>query len=206
MDNAASEDFQQGQKKGLFGKLNTKLNEAIQEGRNDAQQSSATADAPPERNIAADDLALKKSSTASAGQKMIIPENVLIQGAMTSGSDTDISGKIEGDVTVESQLNIFSTSQITGSVRAKNCVMKGTCDGDMECTNTLELGQTGTLNANAMSGQNMIIAGQVTGDVNCGGQLQLMASAKVTGNIRARSIVIDEGATFNGTCSMAKPK
>ena len=206
MENTASEEFQQGQRKGLFGKLNTKLNDAIQEGRNDVQQGSATAEAPAGKNIPADDMALKRSSAASTGQKMVVPENVLIEGAMTSGSDTDISGKIDGDVTVESQLNIYSTSMITGSVRAKNCVMQGTCEGNMECTNSLELGETGALNADAMTGQNMIIAGQVTGNVNCGGQLQLKASAKVTGNIRARSIVIDEGATFNGTCSMAKPK
>jgi cytoskeletal protein CcmA (bactofilin family) len=206
MENAASEEFQQGQRKGLFGKLNTKLNEAIQEGRNDAQQSSVAAQAPVDKNIAADDLALKRSSAAATGQRMIIPENVLIEGAMTSGSDTDISGKIDGDVTVESQLNIYSTSVVTGSVRAKNCVMQGTCEGNMECTHSLELGESGSLNADAMSGQNMAIAGKITGNVNCGGQLRLMASAKVTGNIRARSIVIDEGATFNGTCSMAKPK
>jgi cytoskeletal protein CcmA (bactofilin family) len=206
MENAASEEFQQTQRKGLFGKLNTKLNDAIQEGRTDAQHGSATAEAPADKNIPADDLALTRSSSAATGQKMIVPENVLIEGAMTSGSDTDISGKIEGDVTVESQLNIYSTSVITGNVRAKNCLMQGTCEGNMECTHTLELGQSGSLNADAMTGQNMIIAGQVTGNVNCGGQLQLMASAKVTGNIRARSIVIDEGATFNGTCSMAKPK
>ena len=136
---------------------------------------------------------------------MTVPEGVLIEGSLNSGSETEIAGRIDGDVTVDAQLILESSSSISGNVRATVCVVSGTCDGNMECTQSLELNESGRLNADAMSGQHMVLAGQVNGNVNCGGQLRLKPTAQVTGNIRARSIHIEEGATFNGSCSMAMP-
>jgi cytoskeletal protein CcmA (bactofilin family) len=42
----------------------------------------------------------------------------------------------------------------------------------------------------------------VTGDVTARQKLELRAGSKVTGNIRAPRVVVEEGAHFEGQCSM----
>ena len=62
------------------------------------------------------------------------------------------------------------------------------------------------MTSDVMAGNQVFISGIVRGNIQCGGRLQLSDSAEVTGNIRARTIVIAPGAMFNGTCTMSTPK
>ncbi len=48
----------------------------------------------------------------------------------------------------------------------------------------------------------MIISGEVTGDVTAKSKVELQSSAKLRGNIRTGVLKIDEGALFEGNCSM----
>jgi cytoskeletal protein CcmA (bactofilin family) len=136
---------------------------------------------------------------------MIVPEGVIIEGNMTSGSETEISGRIEGDVTVDGRLYLGASALITGNVRATSCVIEGLVEGKVECSEDLELGRTGRLNADAMAGKEINLGGQVFGSISTGGVARLRTTARLTGNIRSRRIVIDEGAVFNGTCTMRTP-
>ena len=49
----------------------------------------------------------------------------------------------------------------------------------------------------------MIISGRVDGDITVQGKLELLSTGKIAGNITAGSLVIDEGAAFDGRCTMA---
>ena len=69
----------------------------------------------------------------------------------------------------------------------------------------MNIGETGIIQADAISGKDMMIAGEVNGNVKCGGRLRLTSTARLTGNIRARTLVLDDGAMFNGMCNMTKP-
>jgi cytoskeletal protein CcmA (bactofilin family) len=200
------DEMTQAQRKGLFGKINARFQDKLQDGRGDDGIRDARQETAGHDSVTADDLAIRRAKSVNNPRRMIVPEGVIIEGSLTSGSETEIAGRVDGGVTVDGNLRLESSGLVTGNVRATNCTIEGLCEGNMECTQSLELGETGRLNADAMSGHKMILAGEVVGNVNCGGQLHLMASAKVTGNIRARSIVIEEGAIFNGSCSMATPK
>ncbi len=192
-------------KSSLFGKFNTRVQEAIEEGRGEEAVRQAVAETAKAPVMPADDVAIRKGQTQSS-QQMIVPEGVVIDGTLTSASETQISGRIDGDVTVEARLSLEPASVVTGKVRAATCSLRGKVKGRLECTNELVIGESGRLNANAISGKDMTIAGKVKGDLKCGGILRLKNTAHVDGNIRARSIVINEGAVFNGTCSMGKSK
>ena len=48
----------------------------------------------------------------------------------------------------------------------------------------------------------MILSGKVVGDVDSSGKLELLSTGKLSGNITARSLVIDEDAFFDGRCAM----
>jgi len=203
----ASRPFkQEGAKKksSLFGKFNKSFQDAIEDGRGEEALRQTVTEVPKAPVAPADDIAVR-SAKAQTTERMTVPDGVVIAGTLTSSSETQISGRVEGDVTVEAALALSSTSLISGKVRASTCTLQGRVDGNLECTNELVIGQSGNLSADAMSGKDMTIAGKVTGNVQCGGVLRLMKTANLTGNIRARSIVFDEGATFNGTCSMSRP-
>ena len=206
-DSSFSEMEKADKKGSLFGKLNARFQDAIQEGRSDEslrdgrQEPSANA-----RPVSADDLAIRRSKSVNNPQRMMIPEGVIIDGSLSSSSETDVGGKIDGDVTVESNLNLMPSALITGRVRAINCVIHGFSEGQVECDQNLELGKNGKITSNIMAGNSVVIAGEVKGNIKCGGRVHLTATALVNGNIRGRSVVIDPGAMFNGTCSMGTPK
>ena len=188
------------EKKGtILGKFNAKFQDALQTSRGEeASGSAARAALVP----GSGDLAMRRAKSVRT-QKMVVPEGVVIEGSFSSASETEISGQVDGDVTVDGKLTLGPSAMVAGSVRVAICRVDGQVDGKIECGQELELGPTGRLNHDAMAGKRMTVAGQVNGNITCGGQLLLMASAKVNGNIRARSIVIEEGAIFNGACSMS---
>lgn len=199
-----------GKKRGsLFSKLSGKPEE---ETPPPAQPKAApqpaaaqTAAAPPQEKPAparpAEDEYSMKLRPSNA-TRMVVPKDVEITGAINSRSATDIAGRVDGDVAVEAPLLLAEGSTITGKVKAARCRLDGRVEGGVDCTEDFEVGPTGVLESNAMAGKNIRIAGTVNGSIRCGGKLHLMSTARITGDVRARSLVVDEGAQFNGECSM----
>jgi cytoskeletal protein CcmA (bactofilin family) len=136
---------------------------------------------------------------------MIIPEGVVISGNVASSSEAEIGGRIDGDVEVKGHLTLESTALVSGNVRAHSCRIEGLVEGRVECVEELDLGPTGRLNAAAASNKRVNVEGQVSGDISSAGLVRVASSAQVTGDISARSLVLEEGGTFNGTCSMQTP-
>jgi len=48
-----------------------------------------------------------------------------------------------------------------------------------------------------------VVAGKVSGDITATSRIEIRPSAKVVGNLTAPVLVVHEGATFEGHCSMA---
>lgn len=44
--------------------------------------------------------------------------------------------------------------------------------------------------------------GLVEGKINCSQQLSLRASCKINGDVFTKTLIVEPGALFNGTCSM----
>jgi len=199
------EDMQDAaQKGGLLNRFSTMFHEVLQTSRGPERRREPAMEAGDGQEVSADDLAIRRARTVSA-QRMTVPEGVIIHGSMSSGSDTEIAGRVEGDAIVEGRLYLGASALVSGNVRAAMCKIEGLVEGKVECNQELELGRTGRLNADVLAGKRMMLAGQVFGNVSCGGQVRMMSSAKVTGDIRTRRIVIEEGAVFNGRCTMRTP-
>lgn len=200
-------EMEDSEKKGsLFGKLNARLQDAIQDGRSEDALRDVRQKSGDDQRVSADDLAIRRSKSVSNPQRMTVPEGVIIEGALTSSSETDIAGRIDGNVTVDGRLALSPSALITGTVRATNCLIQGFVEGKVECDQDLELGKSGKITSDVTVGNQIVVSGIIEGNIRCGGRLQLTESADVTGNIRARSVVIASGAVFNGTCAMSAPK
>lgn len=203
----SGDDTDQQKKGSILGKFNARFQEALQHSRGE----EATREPEPVREPIAsprtsiDDLAVKQARTVST-DRMVLPEGVVIEGSMTSRSETLIGGKIEGDVMVEAGFRLTATGTIHGNVRALHCMIDGQLTGDVDSTADLQIGPKGNLLGDLVCGRGVVIAGKVKGNVTCNGQLHLKATADLNGNIRARSLVVEEGAIFNGACTMSRQK
>jgi len=193
-----------GKRESIFNRWNQAFHDVLSTNRGPGRVRAATEEAGEDPGVSADDLAIRRARTVKL-QRMVVPEGVIIEGSLTSGSETEISGRIEGDVNVEGRLHLGPSALVTGNVRATSCLVEGLVEGKVECAQELELGRTGRLNADAMGGKEVTLAGQVFGSVMTGGVARLRATAKISGNIRARRIVIEDVAVFNGTCTMRAP-
>ncbi|MCC6144204.1 MAG: polymer-forming cytoskeletal protein, partial [Candidatus Hydrogenedentes bacterium] len=121
---------------------------------------------------------------------MIVPEGITIEGSIKGTGDTEIAGKVEGDVSIEGRMYIGGTAVITGSVRSTSCSIEGEVSGKIECKEDIELGQTGKLSSDITAGRRIDLAGQVFGNVSTPGVLRLGATSRVKGDLRVRNLVI----------------
>lgn len=70
---------------------------------------------------------------------------------------------------------------------------------------TLIVGSSGRVDANIMVAS-AVINGTVNGDIIASEKIELGRTARVTGNIQVPRIMIEDGALFEGGCSMTKAK
>lgn len=188
----------------LLHRISTSFQDMLQTSRGGERTEPVELEVADTGLASADDIAIRRAKNVTP-KRMIVPEGVIIGGGMTSGSETEICGRVDGDVVVDGKLFLGQTALISGNVRATSCRVEGLVEGKLECSQEVDVGKTGRLNADALAGKRIAIAGQVFGNVNTGGLLRLIATGRVEGNIQAKQLVIEEGSTFNGRCMMRTP-
>ncbi|HIJ65188.1 MAG TPA: polymer-forming cytoskeletal protein [Candidatus Hydrogenedentes bacterium] len=204
LDKGTGDTFDELEKASKGGSVFRRFNAAFQDVLQSSRGGDRSVHEEDDPRVSADDLAIRRAKSVST-KRMIVPEGVIISGSMTSGSETEISGRVDGDVTVDGRLHLGPTALVSGNVRAAFCKVEGLVEGNVQCSQVLELGQTGRLNADALAGKRVTLAGKVFGNVTTSGALCLLPTARVTGNIRTKRLVLQEGAIFNGECAMRSP-
>jgi cytoskeletal protein CcmA (bactofilin family) len=81
--------------------------------------------------------------------------------------------------------------------------IEGQIEGEVESKDTLTIGEDAVLKAK-ITGTTVIIHGHVTGDVTARTRLELRSPGRIQGNISTPTLVIQEGASFDGNCSMGE--
>lgn len=89
-------------------------------------------------------------------------------------------------------------------VSKRDLRIEGEVKGTIECSGTLFIAQGATVNA-AVEAENITVAGDFSGEVNCRGRLQVMPSGRLRGKVATKSLVINEGAFYEGNMEMANP-
>lgn len=97
-------------------------------------------------------------------------------------------------------------SAFDGTVRAdRDLRIEGEVKGTIECQGTLFVAQGATVTAK-IEAENITVAGDLNGDINCRGRLQMMPSGRVRGKVATQTLVINEGAYYEGQLEMAPPE
>ena len=98
--------------------------------------------------------------------------------ALTAGS------KIVGNITADSDFRI-----------------DGLIEGEINCTGKIVIGEAGRVKGSIVC-ENAEILGLMDGKISCRQQLSLRASGKIQGDVQTKTLIVEPGAVFNGTCSM----
>lgn len=102
----------------------------------------------------------------------------LMFNALTAGS------KIVGTVTADSDFRI-----------------DGMIEGDLNCSGKVVIGEAGRVKGTIVC-QHAEILGLLEGKINCHQQLSLRTSGKIHGDVQTKTLIVEPGALFNGTCAM----
>lgn len=91
---------------------------------------------------------------------------------------------------------------ITGTVDVKGALrVDGTVKGKIICSDCVTVGTTGMVEAEIES-KEAIIAGHMHGNINASEKVELQANCEMDGDLRTKSLVIEQGAVFCGSCNM----
>lgn len=94
-------------------------------------------------------------------------------------------------------------SKIVGTVTADSDYrIDGLIEGDLNCTGKVVIGEAGRIKGTVVC-QNAEILGLLDGKITCQQQLSLRSSGKVQGEVQTKTLIVEPGAIFNGTCSMS---
>jgi cytoskeletal protein CcmA (bactofilin family) len=93
-------------------------------------------------------------------------------------------------------------SEFSGKLSFKDTVrIDGRFDGQISSENTLIVGESGVVKAEIRS-EVVIVSGEVHGEVYARSQITLHKTANVFGNLHTKSLMIEDGAQFNGAVEM----
>lgn len=79
--------------------------------------------------------------------------------------------------------------------------IEGQVKGTIECRGTLHIAQGANVNAK-IEAENISVAGELDGEITCRGKLLLLPSGRVKGKINTVSLIIHEGAFYEGDLEM----
>lgn len=95
---------------------------------------------------------------------------------------------------------------IKGAISGEGLVkIDGTVEGDIVWQDEVILG-TNSLCKSNISCNSAFINGKVQGNVICENTLTLEINGKITGDITVKNLIIKEGGSFDGKCTMVTSK
>ena len=82
------------------------------------------------------------------------------------------------------------------------CRVEGELKGNVTCEGTLFVSEGATIAA-TVEAEHITVAGELTGEIRCRGRLQILPSGRVRASVSTGSLVIQEGAIYEGQLEMA---
>ncbi len=111
------------------------------------------------------------------------------------------------------QAIITEDVEIVGTVKSASAIhIDGKLNGDLSCSADAVIGKNAVIRGN-ISVDSTTVLGQVNGNIMAKDRIELKSSAKVTGDIKAKRLSVEDGVSFVGksevnplTSSARRPK
>jgi len=104
---------------------------------------------------------------------------------------------VEIDSLIGERSNFEGTLKTEGPVR-----LLGSIQGEIESKSTIYVEEKAHVTAR-LTGAHVTVAGQVDGQIFCEGRVEIRPTGRVTGEINAGALIVQEGAYFEGNSRMA---
>jgi cytoskeletal protein CcmA (bactofilin family) len=144
---------------------------------------------------------LRAASVETDDDVTIITKGTTITGNISSDGSLDIKGIITGDVECLGKLSI--TGKIVGNSSASEVyVNTERLEGGIISEGSVKIG-LGTVVIGDITATSGVIAGAVKGEIDVNGPIVIDSTAIIKGNIKAKSIQVNNGAVVEGFCSLS---
>ncbi len=111
--------------------------------------------------------------------------------------NTNISFETKnGDTVIGNEAYFQGTLTAKGSLR-----IDGRVDGSIVDAKFVTIGKTGKVKGD-VSCEVCYICGEVNGNITALDHIEALAGSRIDGDLRSARIMLEEGALFNGNCSM----
>lgn len=91
-----------------------------------------------------------------------------------------------------------SSASFHGQLKAEGGVrVDGAFEGTLESESNVIIGESANVVAD-VAGFHITVAGRVIGDITAVGRLEILATGYIRGDVRAASLLIEQGGTFHG--------
>lgn len=129
----------------------------------------------------------------------IVTKGMKVNGDISSQGSLDVLGSIKGNIEVLGKLNV--AGEIEGNSNAAEVYADSAhITGEIHATGTVKVGINSVIIGNIFA-TSAVIAGAVKGDIDVHGPVVLDSSAIVMGNIKSKSVQMNNGAVIEGMCS-----
>jgi len=129
----------------------------------------------------------------------VIAAGAVIAGSIESQGSVAVYGEVKGDIKCKKKF--IASGKVTGDVDAGEIfINKATIDGKVISGGNLKVG-SGSVIQGDVYGQTAVIAGAVKGEIDIKGPVIIDNTAVIKGNIKSRSVQINNGAIIDGYCS-----
>ena len=114
----------------------------------------------------------------------------MLKKLTSSEQDGDMNTLIGKDTTITGTLDVKGPLKVDGTVKGK-----------ILCNDCVTIGQTGMVEAE-IEASSAVIAGRLNGNIMTTDKVELQAKCELEGDIKTKSLVIEQGAIFCGSCNM----
>lgn len=134
------------------------------------------------------------------GTVTTITSGTTIRGGISSDASLEVMGVITGDIECEGKVAILG--KVSGNVIASEVyVSTQRLEGGLSSEGDIKIG-VGSVIIGDVEGTSAYIAGAVKGDIDVNGHVVVDSTAIIKGNIKAKSIQVNNGAVVDGYCSL----
>lgn len=122
-----------------------------------------------------------------------------IEGNISSSGSINITGTVRGNVVCKGKLVV--SGMVVGASQASEIFTNNAkIEGDVASQGSIKIGNGSIIIGNVYA-TSAVIGGAVKGDIDVHGPVIVDATAVVQGNIKSRSVQINNGAIIEGHCS-----
>ena len=129
----------------------------------------------------------------------VIIEGMTVKGDVSSEGSLDVLGIVQGNLQVNGKLNI--SGKIDGDSFADEIFINGAkVVGQIHSNGSVKVAKGSVIKGNIKAAA-AVFAGAVKGDIDVQGPVILDSTAVIVGNVKSKSIQINNGAIIEGSCS-----